>query len=131
MSLLQQRTVRYVLRNTGPKLKEFILAVRFDGLNDAFLRSTLVDNDLRGLEKFLVIVPGKNNMPNILDLNIDFAEFVLEFCPKMMRLGNLFSWKVREDRHRELIHRWNAKEKPNQNEKNVTLEIMYRQMTFR
>ncbi|HIE83057.1 MAG TPA: hypothetical protein EYQ00_04060 [Dehalococcoidia bacterium] len=98
------------------------MAVRCYILTDDYIRDLLVRCDLRLLEKLLVLVPGLNNMPNIIPLTPNVAYFALEFCPKLKRLGNLLSWQITAEEYEVLKRELESQ--------NYDIDLMYRRMVI-
>ena len=86
----------YILRNAS-ELKELIIAVRSSTINHGNIIRLLQDCRLSKLEKLLIVVPGMNSLPNILNLNMNTLYFVIDYCPLLKKLGNLLSWSLEED----------------------------------
>ncbi len=83
------------LRNAGGTLKELILPMRAPAvLESAYMTDLLLECGLTGLEKVLLLVPGVNDTPGVLKLNVGFLEFLLDFCPSLRKVGNLLTWTV-------------------------------------
>ena len=86
----------YILRNAS-ELKELIVAVRSSTINHRNVIKLVQDCRLSKLEKLLIVVPGINSLPNILNLNMNTVYFIIDYCPQLKKLGNLLSWTLEED----------------------------------
>jgi hypothetical protein len=47
------------------------------------------------VEKVMIVVPGLNSLPGILNLTATSLERILASCPNIKKIGNLLSWKLR------------------------------------
>ena len=86
----------YILRNSS-QLKELIIAVRSSTINHQQITKLLQDCKLNKLEKLLIVVPGMNSLPNILNVNMNTVYFVIDFCHHLRKLGNLLSWTLEDE----------------------------------
>ena len=86
----------YILRN-ALDLKELIIAVRSCTINHKHISTLLQDCKLSKLEKLLIVVPGMNSLPNILNLNMNTVYFVIDYCRNLKKLGNILSWTLEEE----------------------------------
>ena len=93
---LPSYVLQYILRNASD-LKELIIAVRSSTINHQNITKLLEECNLRSLEKLLLVVPGMNSLPNILNLNMSTLYFIIDFCPAMKKLGNLLSWSLEDE----------------------------------
>lgn len=119
---LPDNLIPFLTRNAP--LKEMILAIRSKTINDSFIKDLIKTNHLTGLEKLLLVVPGVNSIPGILDLTENTVEYVIKNCKNIKKLGNLLSWKIeREFFKREL--------RATIKESNWDLEIIDKRMTMR
>lgn len=119
---LPDNLIPFLTRNAP--LREMILAIRSRTINDAFIKDLIKTNNLTGLEKLLLVVPGVNSIPGILELTENTVEYVINNCRNIRKLGNLLSWRIeREFFRREL--------KATIKESNWDLEILDKRMTIR
>ena len=88
----------YILRNAA-NLTELMIAVRSSTVNHNNIVTLLQKCDLSKLEKLLVVVPGMNSLPNILNLTMNTVYFVVDFCARLKKLGNLLSWTLEDEKH--------------------------------
>lgn len=88
----------YVLRN-AVQLTELIIAVRSSTVNHKNLTTLLQKCELSNLEKLLVVVPGMNSLPNILNLTMETVYFIIDYCTGLKKLGNLLSWTLENEKH--------------------------------
>jgi len=123
VSTLPSYVLHYLLRNTGPRLRELILAVRSHVITDHYLCSLLADCSLTGLEKVLVVVPGLNSIPGILHLHTLTLQTLLHTCPNLRKVGNLLSWSIQPEEVEEAV--------ATARDMNWDIEIMHTKMTMR
>jgi hypothetical protein len=119
LTVLPHYVLPYILRNANG-LKELIVAIRCYIITDEFICNLLIDHDLRCLEKLLIVVPGVNNMPNVIPLTLRTVSFVLEFCQNMKRLGNIMSWTLNYNEFERLKYDLNCQ--------NYDIDLIYRKM---
>jgi hypothetical protein len=43
----------------------------------------------------MIVVPGLNSLPGILNLTATSMERILAACPNIRKIGNLLSWNLR------------------------------------
>jgi len=115
--------LQYLLRNTGPRLRELIIAMRSSVITDQYICTLIENNHLRGLEKILIVVPGLNSLPGILKLHEHTVQTILNYCPNLHKLGNLLSWSIEPHQVMEL--------EATVKEMNWDLTIMNGKMTMR
>jgi hypothetical protein len=73
--------LNYVLRNCGSSLRELIVPTRAAAVaNVEYMADLLTARGLTGLEKLMLLLPGINDSPGALRLDIEFARFVLDHC---------------------------------------------------
>ena len=83
----------YLLKNaTG--LRELIVAIRSNMINDNYVQRLITHCQMDKLEKILFVVPGLNSLPGILKLTINTVHAMMHLCPDLRKLGNILSWDV-------------------------------------
>ena len=114
----------YILRN-AKNLTELIIAVRSSTVNHNNMVKLLQKCEMARLEKLLIVVPGMNSLPNILNLTMNTVYFIIDYCVHLKKLGNLLSWTLEDeievfnDFQREIT------------ETNFELEILNKKMLMR
>ena len=86
----------YILRNAR-QLRELIIAIRSNLINDNYIQRLVNQCELDQLEKILLVVPGLNSLPGILKLTINTVHALMQLCPKLRKLGNILSWDVTQE----------------------------------
>ena len=112
----------YLLRNAR-HLRELIIAVRSNLINDHYIQRLVTQCELEQLEKILVVVPGLNSLPGILKLTINTVHALMHLCPRLRKLGNILSWDVTQEDVIEV--------ESIVMDMNYDLEIVNRKMTMR
>ena len=75
--------------------QELILAVRSSTICDSYVCNILLPACRpHQLEKVMIVVPGLNSLPGILNLTATTLERILSACPNLKKIGNLLSWKL-------------------------------------
>jgi len=113
----------FLVRNAGSGLKELIVAVRSNVINDSYIYNLVCDNELFGLQKILLVVPGLNSLPGILKLKAQTVHNLLHLCPQLGKLGNLLSWDVDKEEAGEIQQTLAGM--------NYDLQIVNKKMTMR
>ena len=85
--------LHYILKN-AQKLQQLIIALRSYFINDDYLCDLLMQRELCALTKLNIVVPGLNNMPNVIPLTMRSLNFIMHFCPQVKSIGNLLSWNL-------------------------------------
>jgi len=112
----------YLLRN-AKELRELIVAIRSNVINDYYIQSLVTDCELFGLEKIMIVVPGLNSLHGILKLKVNTVHALMHLCPNLKKLGNLLSWDVAPEEAME-VEQVVA-------EMNYNLEVVNKKMTMR
>jgi len=112
----------YLLRN-AKELRELIVAIRSNVINDYYIQSLVTDYELFGLEKIMIVVPGLNSLHGILKLKVNTVHALMHLCPNLKKLGNLLSWDVAPEEAME-VEQVVA-------EMNYNLEVVNKKMTMR
>ena len=86
----------YLLRNAN-QLRELIIAIRSNLINDNYIQRLVTQCELDRLEKILLVVPGLNSLPGILKLTINTVHALMHLCPQLRKLGNILSWDVTKE----------------------------------
>lgn len=120
---LPEYILPYLLRNAP--LKELILAVRSSTICDNYVVNTLLPacRSTQAVEKVMIVVPGLNSLPGILNLTATSLERILTACPNIRKIGNLLSWKLQSEDILELLE--------TASELNWDLEVVNQKMTMR
>ena len=93
LSFVPEYVFHYILKN-AKGLKELIIALRSNTITDQYICGLLKQNKLNQLQKIMIVVPGLNNLPRVLNLGMESVNFMLDFCQNLRILGNLMSWKI-------------------------------------
>ena len=122
VSSLPEHILFYLLKNARG-LRELIVAVRSNMINDNYVQRLVTVCQLEKLQKILFVVPGLNSLPGILKLTINTVHALMHLCPDLNKLGNILSWTVASEEVAEV-----------QSiilDMNYDLEIVNRKMTMR
>ena len=122
VSSLPEHILFYLLKNARG-LRELIVAVRSNMINDNYVQRLVTVCQLEQLQKILFVVPGLNSLPGILKLTINTVHALMHLCPDLNKLGNILSWTVASEEVAEV-----------QSiilDMNYDLEIVNRKMTMR
>ncbi|CAB4055290.1 unnamed protein product [Lepeophtheirus salmonis] len=78
--------------NAGQTLSELTVFMLSPTLTDAYIYELFVELHLVALQKVLFLVPGENNSGGLLPLTIETLRFLLNFCPNLIKIGNIACW---------------------------------------
>jgi len=88
--------IPYLIRN-GP-LKELIIGIRSNIINNQFIGNILCRPNLAEIEKILIMIPGNNSIPGTLNTVTEVTvDYILNNCRYVNKLGNLLSWNVKDE----------------------------------
>ena len=96
VSSLPRHVLFYLLKNARD-LRELIVAVRSNIIDDNYVQRLVQDCQLVKLQKILFVVPNRNSLPGILKLTINTVHTLMHLCPDLNKLGNILSWTVDTD----------------------------------
>ena len=96
VSSLPKHVLFYLLKNARD-LRELIVAVRSNIIDDNYVQKLVQDCQLFKLQKILFVVPNRNSLPGILKLTINTVHTLMHLCPDLNKLGNILSWTVDSD----------------------------------
>ena len=82
--------MHYLLSN-AKELRELIVAIRSNVINDYYIQRLITECELFALEKIMIVVPGLNSLHGILKLKVNTVHALMHLCPNLTRLGNLLS----------------------------------------
>merc|ERR1711963_1061706 len=80
VSSLPEHILFYLLKNARG-LRELIVAVRSNMINDNYVQRLVTVCQLEKLQKILFVVPGLNSLPGILKLTINTVHALMHLCP--------------------------------------------------
>ena len=122
VSSIPEYILFYLLKNARD-LRELIVAIRSNMINDSYVQRLVTDCELEKLEKVLFVVPGLNSLPGILKLTVNTVHALMHLCPDLGKLGNILSWSVTSEEVMEV--------ESIVADMNYDLEIVNRKMTMR
>ena len=122
VSSLPEHVLFYLLKNARD-LRELIVAVRSNIINDNYVQRLVTVCQLEKLQKILFVVPHRNSLPGILKLTINTVHTLMRLCPDLNKLGNILSWTVASEELAEV--------QSNINDENYDIEIVNKVMTMR
>lgn len=122
VSSIPEYILFYLLKNARD-LRELIVAIRSNMINDNYVQRLVTDCKLEKLEKVLFVVPGLNSLPGILKLTVNTVHALMHLCPDLGKLGNILSWSVTSEEVMEV--------ESIVADMNYDLEIVNRKMTMR
>ncbi|XP_040578930.1 uncharacterized protein [Lepeophtheirus salmonis] len=95
LPVLPKAVFTFILQNAGQTLSELTVFMLSPTLTDAYIYELFVELHLVALQKVLFLVPGENNSGGLLPLTIETLRFLLNFCPNLIKIGNIACWNVR------------------------------------
>jgi len=114
--------IPYLIRN-GP-LKELIIGIRSNIINNQFIGNILCRPNLAEIEKILIMIPGNNSIPGTLNTVTEVTvDYILNNCRYVNKLGNLLSWNVKDEYKIDLYEKIK--------EQKWNLNVIDRKMTLR
>jgi len=119
---IPEYVLSYLLRNAR-ELTELLIAIRSKMISDHYVQRLVSDCELFALEKVMIVVPGLNSLPGILNLKVNTVHALMHLCPNLSKIGNLLSWDVDKEDVLELEQMVL--------EMNYNLELVNKKMTMR
>ena len=108
--------VLFYLPKNARDLRELIVAIRSNIINDNYVQRLVRVCQLEKLQKILFVVPHRYSLPGILKLTINTVHTLMRLCPDLNKLGNILSWTVAS----EVL----AEVQSNINDENYDIEIV-------
>lgn len=93
---LRQDILPFLLCN-GQKLQELFIAIRSPMVCGSYIANMLREFDIASLTKLMILVPGLNNLPKVLNISKEEASEMIYRLPELKKLGNLISWKISDE----------------------------------
>lgn len=83
----------YVLQHTH-FLQKLVIRMRNNQMNDKFMQTLLQSINVSSLKRLVIAIRNMNMMPSSIKLNMETVELIINGCPQLVELGNIFEWDL-------------------------------------